>query len=410
MIEADQGTNAAGYYILAECGVGSNGSGDVRTALEAARDASDWDTAVTLTPRISSTVLSVLRERARMRGGLLLDSTELFHDHLNGQIPGKRMFLDYCHLTSEGIRVTMAAAASILLDLFGATNATWKQVLPQAPKPTAEVESEAYFLAAVHNAHWWQNSATVEYYIAESLKFSKHLIPVMTAYIEQQAQRVPHMLSKAAEIIFDAGSVQIQQYLFGREHERLDPLICSAIVQGLRHIGVTPLPRLDRLWCEKHSPKNGPLNLLEYYYLSAARQPHEVEWVLPGFQSGDRDYYKAFSPVSRFCFVGEAQHPIVLDITWRIPHATRNGESVQVRINQHPVGFLLGGTTWTRHEITVPESLVRDGLNQVVLEWPSPAFPGSAAIQAASETIAFGATPDLYCSFGDVHAFTARFQ
>ena len=410
MIDADQGTSAAGYYILAECGVGSDGSGDVRTALEAARDASNWDTAVSLTPRISSTVLSVLRERSRMRGGLVVDSADLFRDHLNGEIPGRRMFLDYCHPTSEGIRVTMAAVASILLDVFGAKTATWREILPQAPQPTADVESEAYFLAAIHNAHWWQDSATVEHYIAESLRFSTHLVPLMTAFVEQQARRIPHMLSRSAETIFESGSVQIQQYLFGREHECLDPLICAVIVKGLRRIGVEPVPRLDRLWREEHSPENGPLDLLEYYYLSATRQPHEVEWVVPGSQSRDRDYYKAFSPVSRFCFVGKAHHSVVLDITWRVPHAAKIEESVQVRVNEHPLGVLLGGTTWTRHEIIVPESLVCDCLNEVVLEWPSPAFPGNAAIQAASEAAAVGATPDLYCSFGDLHALTVRSQ
>lgn len=408
MIDADQGTSAAGYYILAECGAGADDPGAVRTALAAARDASVWDTAVPITPRISSTVLSVLRERSGTRGGLVVDSAQVFGDHLDGEIPGRRMFLDYCHLTSEGIRVTMAAVASALLGVFGAKTATWREILPQAPQPTAKVESEAYFLAAVHNAHWWQDSATVEHCVAESLRFSRHLVPIMTAFVEQQARRIPHMLSQSAMTVVGLGSVQIQRYLFDREHERLDPLTCTAITEGMRGAGVTPVPDLSGLWRAEHSPERGPLDLLEYYYLSAMGQPHDVEWVMPGFQARDRDYYKAFSPVSRFCFVGEAHHRVVLDITWRVPHAAKVEESVQVRINEHHIGVLLGGAAWSRHEINVPENLVRDGLNEILLEWPSPAFPGSAAIQAASEAAASGATPDLYCSFGDVHALTAR--
>lgn len=408
MIDDDQGTSAAGYYILAECGVGPDGSGDIRTALEYARDASNWDTAVSVTPRASSTVLSVLRERSRLRGGLLVDCADLFRDHLNGEIPGRRMFIDYCHLSSEGIRVTMAAVASVLLDAFGAKAATWREILPRAPRPLADVESEAYFLAAVHNSHWWQTSATVDYYVTESLRFSTHLVPIMTAFVEQQARRVPHMLSRSAETVFKSGSLQIQQYLLGREHQCLDPLICAAIVKALRGISAKPVPRLDRLWSKEHSPEKGPLDLLSHYYLSAARQPHELEWVLPGSQSRDRNYYKAFSPVSRFCFIGAERQPVVLDITWRVPHAAKIEESVQVRVNDHPIGVLLGGTTWSRHEITIPESLVRDGLNELLLEWPSPAFPGTAGIQAVSEAIASGAMADLYCSFGDVHALIAR--
>lgn len=408
MIEADQGTSPAGYYILAECGVGSHGSGDVRTALEGARDAASWDRVVNITPRASSTVLRVLRDRSRQRGDLLVDSVDLFRDHLNGEIPGTRMFIDYCHLTSEGIRVTMAAAASVLLGVFGAKTATWREILPQVPRPSAATESEAYFLAAVHNSHWFQDSVTAEHYVTESLRFSTHLVPVMTAFVEQQARRIPHMLSLSADTIFELGSLPIQQYLLSGEHQCLDPLICTAIVKGLRGIGVEPVPRLDRLWRTEHAPGNGPIDLLEYYYLSAARQPHELEWKRPVSQLRDRDYYKAYSPVSKFCFIGEAHNPVALDITWRVPHAARNEESVQVHVNDHPIGILVGGTRWSHHEITVPEGLVCDGLNEVLLEWPSPAFPGDAGIQAVSEAIALGATPDPYCSFGDVHALVAR--
>lgn len=407
MIDVDQGTSAASYYILAECGADSDGSEDVRTALEAARDASaNWDMTVPLTPRISSTVRTVLRERAQARGDLFVDSADLFRNYLHGEIPGRRMFLDYCHLTSEGIRVTMAAVASALFEVFGLKAPTWREVLPAAPTPSADVESEAYFMAAIHNAHCWQGSAIVEHCITQSLKFSTHLVPIMTAFVEQQSRRIPLKLSRAAETIFESGSEQIQRYLFRREHSCLDPTICAAIIKGLRGIDVEPVPCLERLWRQEHKSEDGPLNLLEYYYLSAARQPYEAGWVLPGFQSQYRDYYKAFSPVSKFCFIGEAHHTVILHATWRIPHLAKIEESVQLRLNGHPIGALLGGTSWSCHEITLPESIICDGLNEIVFEWPIPDFPGRAAILAASDALASTATPDMYCSFGDVCALT----
>ena len=408
MIDTDQGTSAAGYAILARCGVGADGTGDVRTALAAARDASCWDTAVPLTPRTSATVLDVLRTSSSARGDLLVDSAALLHDHLDGAIPDRRMFLDYCHPTSEGIRVTMAATAAVLLDVFGSGAATWRQLVPQAPRASAETEAEAHFLAAVHNAHWWQDGGIVEHHIAESLRYSDHLAPLMAAFVEQQAGRTPPMLSRVADTINDAGSEQVQRYLFRHDHQRLDPLISAAIVNGLSGPGRRPELPLDRLWREEHSPELGPVDLLDYYYLSAARQPHESEWARQESRSRDRDYFKAFSPISRFCFVGDADRPVVLDLTWRIPHAKPAENDVLVRIGEHPVGHLRGGTAWSRHEITVPADLVRDGKNDVVLEWPVPAFPADEAVRVAAEAAMAGATPDLYCSFGDVHTFTVR--
>jgi hypothetical protein len=297
----------------------------------------------------------------------------------------------------------MAAAGAALLDILRAGTADWRDLLPAAPEPAAVVESEAYFLAAVHSAHWWQDRAAVEYCIAESLRYSTHLVPLMTAFVEQQARRVPPMLSRSAETVLESGSVQIQQYLFGREHQCLDPLICAAIVTGLRDIGVEPPFRLDNLWRTEHGPQHGPVDLLDYYYLSAARQPHEVEWVRFDSVARDRDYFTAYSPVSRFALIADERVPVVLDITWRIPCAAGTEEVVAVRINDQPIGALADGTGWTRHEITVPDGVLRDGVNEIALEWPTPAFPGEVAMQPAAS----GAIPELYCSYGDVHTFSA---
>ena len=170
--------------------------------------------------------------------------------------------------------------------------------------------------------------------------------------------------------------MQIQQYLFGREHQCLDPLLCNTIVEGLRGIGAGPAFRLDDLWREEHGPERGPVDLLDYYYLSAARQPHEAEWVRLDSVSRDRDYYKAFSPASRFCVVGDARHSVVLDITWRIPHPAKAEDGVVIRVNENQVGVMMGGTAWSRNEFTVPEGVVRDGLNEIVLEWPASRLPG----------------------------------
>jgi hypothetical protein len=172
----------------------------------------------------------------------------------------------------------------------------------------------------------------------------------------------------------------------------------AAIVTGLRGIGVEPPFRLDDLWRTEHGPRHGPVDLLDYYYLSAARQSHEVEWVRFDSLTRDRDYFTAYSPVSRFALIADERLPVVLDITWRIPHAAGTEETVAMRINGQPIGALAGGPGWTRHEIAVPDGVLRDGVNEIALEWPTPTFRGEGA--------AFAAIPELYCSYGDVHTFS----
>ena len=406
MMEADQGTGVAGPYLLAECRQAAGDLEGARSALEAARDASVWDTTVLYAPRSSAVVLNALRERSRAHGDLLVDCPDLFREHLDGGIPGRRMFLDYCHLTSEAIRVTMAAAAAALLGALKEDPADWRELLPLAAEPSARVESEARFLAAVHNAHWWQGGELVEDGVRESVGRSAHIVPVMAAFLDQQARRTPPVMCRSAEALLAAGSPQIEQYLLGGDHQSLDPLIAGAISRSLRAVGEGA--GVERLWVEQHGVRRRLTDLLDYYYLAAARQPHEVEWVRPGVPPRDRDYYKAFSPSSVFCFVGEAGQPVTLDLTWRTPHPPPTTAEVRIRVNGRPVGGMPVAAGWERYEIALSGESVCDGLNEVVLDWPVPDFPGSAAVEALSDAVIAGRAPDLYCSFGDVHMFTAR--
>jgi hypothetical protein len=407
MIELDHGTSAAGYYLLADC---ARATGDLEvagSALESARDAHIWDPAIIYAPRSGSPVLEALRKQAGKHGNTLVDSPELFKDYLDGEIPGRRLFIDYCHLTSEGIRVTMAAAASAFLRSLKEGEIAWRDLLVDAPEPSAKTESETYFLAAVHNAHWWQGRDQVEYYVAQSFQRSQHITPVMAAFLELQTRRAPLVMCSAAEQILKSGSPQIQHYLFGYNRQCLDPLLTDAIAKSLKGIDAGVRRRVDRLRIEEHAVGSRQTDLLAYYYNSSTRQPHEVEWVKPGIASHYRNYYKAFSPRSRFIFVGEYGRPAQLDITWRIPYPARVEETVSIYVNDEHIGDMVGGAEWGRYEIPLPGNLVRDGLNEIALQWPSPNFPGIEAIEKISDDVLAGEMPDPYYSFGDVHAFTA---
>lgn len=401
MLDLDHGTSAAGYYVLAECGRGAGDPEATRAALESARDACAWDTAITHVPRSTATIRDALRARA----GDIVDSPELFRDHLGGRVPDRRLFVDYCHLSSEGIRVTMAAAAAKLLRTLKKRDVAWRDLLARAPAPAAEVESEAHFLAAIHSAHWWQSYERVERGIARAVRLSRHIVPMMTAFLDIQARRTPAMMCRSAEEISKSGSPQIQKYLFGYNWQQLDALLTAAIVNSLEDDDLRG--RIDRLRTAEHSAGRHEVDLLEYYYNSSAHQPYEVEWAKPGLAPPDRDYYKAFSRRSKFVFVGERGRPVRLDLTCRVPHPSRPEETVEVWLNDERASHLTCDADWGTHEITLPEGLVRDGLNQLTISWPLPCFPAEEALEKMADDLLAGEVPDPYCSFGDIHTFTA---
>jgi hypothetical protein len=122
MVQLDAGTNSVPLRILAQS---SRADGDVsaeRRSLELARDAEGWNPTYAYSPRVTSVIQKVLREAASVGGNVVVDVPEILNRHLNGALPNRRVFLDYAHLTAEGINVTMAAVASkVIASLTGKT-------------------------------------------------------------------------------------------------------------------------------------------------------------------------------------------------------------------------------------------------------------------------------------------------
>lgn len=410
MINIDQGTTAAGFYLLAKS---SQALGDVdlaRRSLESARDACIWDSSILYAPRSYSLTQKALRDNAKSFGNLCVDLPALFKEYLDGGIPDRRVFIDYCHLTAEGIQITMAAAASALIRPLIGTDVPWRELLAQAPAPSREVESEAHFLAAVHNAHWWQGLDLVQYYSSQAVHHSQHIVPVLEAYLDFQTRRTPLLMCKSAEKIVELGSSQIQHYLFRYNNQQLDDLLLGTIVRALMTVESDVQHQLDQLRIQEHSVAASETDLLDYYYNSSAHQPHEVGWVTPLLSTIvalERHYYRAFSEESRFVFIGQSGCPVALDLVCRIPFPEHPDEEITISMNGENVARLAGSREWSRYGVTVPEKVVKDGFNEITIKWPMPEFPGEEALEKAANDILRGKALDFCCPFGEIHAFSA---
>ena len=194
MVEIDGGVCAAGFYILAECSRQRRESKALRHYLELARDAVIWDSSRLTVPRSLALVQEILRNEAGNHKTQIVDLPKLFEEHLQGGIPGRQLFLDYCHLTSEGIQIAMSAVASCALQLLKEMRVPWNALAGECILPIGEIEAEASFLAAIHNAHWSQPYEPIHYHCLRSLHLSPHIGPLMINYIELQTQRTAPLL------------------------------------------------------------------------------------------------------------------------------------------------------------------------------------------------------------------------
>lgn len=182
----DGGANPTSWRLLASARAGV---GDERAATAAARaeiDAAAYPALAFLgAPQATTLAQDLVRQAANRHGFACVDLPAVFAAHTGSPLPGRRLFLDYCHLTAEGIEVAMAAVACEALRLAGmeagaaepesqsrrsgagtvgsstagaaaaAGELGWRELLRRLPplRVPAPVEAVARLGAAVHGAH-----------------------------------------------------------------------------------------------------------------------------------------------------------------------------------------------------------------------------------------------------------------
>jgi len=271
------------------------------------------------------------------------------------------------------------------------------------------VEAEASFLAAIHNAHWFQRDDVVLHHCRRALSFSPHIAELMLAYIELQTRNhTPMLMGEADERIHALSSPLIHHYLFRSNGKLLDRVLLGAMVEALAEVQIEAGALLDRFRREEHSVTRAPVNLIDYYYCASAKQPREVAWVIEQkLEKQYPQYYKAYETESRFIFVGEAGCLLQLSLACRLPQSARGEDTISLMVNGCFQGEMEIGRNWTTWDIAVNGAVLCDGLNEVVVRWPMPVFEGSAALERSVLNICENKFPDLFPIFGEIHSFTA---
>jgi hypothetical protein len=407
MVELDKGVCVTGLYILAECKRRSGDQDSARRCLEMARDALIWDPSRMVSPRAYLIEQETLRNEVSKYGNGLVDLPRLFKEYLAGELPDRKLFLDYCHLTSQAIRIAMAATASRLIKMLKGVDIPWSALADEMVGPEREVEGEAAFLAAIHNAHWWQTDELVQYYCLQAVEAAPKIIQVMANFIDSQTRNAPMLMCRSAEQIAAVGSPLIQQYLLRHNRQYLDPYLLDAVVDSLKRLQIDVRDHLDRLRLEEHSVTRRDVDLLDLYYCFASKQPQELRWVLNDRVRTelDVDYFKAYGVESRFIFVSEANCHARLSLTCRLPSKTEG--IVSIEVSGKRIAEIAVTRSWKTWDITVVGELVREGINEIVIRWPNAEFSSEKALEEVAQDILQGAYPSLFPVFGEIHRFVA---
>lgn len=424
MIELDGGTCSTSHRLRAEALVALGRTGEARQCCLAEVDSGNWVPGMGV-PGAGRVVREILRRGAQKHGLMCVDLPKVFAGR-NPDLPGRALFLDYCHLTPDGMRVAMAAVAAAVVrqsDVSGRAEREWRARAVGLPDPRVSParDATAKLMAALYTLQWDRRidgeSPLPGFWLDAALDAWDGIRETMLQYVATRvAPPMAEGLSVAERRLFgasnrlDDGTHQLAGE--GRRLRRtwLNAAAIDAICGALDRAGDQRRRRLvTSALLDYHAACGNQVNLVEPFYHWMA------DATSPGYQSDRTSYsapglYRAFSPVSHFALVSDASRPLTLDMTVRLPRIERPraDEEVAIEVNGGRAATLPAGSRWTQTSIGVPRERLKAGINKVSIRWPRVPPEGDAATKAILGRLERGIPTDLHPVFGEVASLHVR--
>ncbi len=445
MIDLDGGSAPTPHRLLARAALAR---GDLDVAAEAARaevDAERYPLLCQLgAPRAGTVARELLAEAARRHGFGTVDLRRVLAagasalaadtgdsagrsdagrgagdaEPPDAALPGRRWFLDYCHLTREGVRRASAAIAADLLAAAGA-EAAGIDIGPAAlaavdPALPPEAEATALLGAALHSAHRLAGPGKVrvlEAWCRDALAAAPEAAAQMVRLAAVRAAPCPAILTAEQRDELAA------PYPLGLQHgwrwDHLDADLLLAMRRALAAAGrdadaaeidrrlVEGLAIAGPRWTELTSPP----------WLWEPLERFFPEAIAPAGLPG-RATLRAPWPETGFALVVGGGADLELEATVRLPAiegapGERRGE-VKLLLDGEPIGSFSAGEAWTRHRLHPPAGRLTAGLHRLAIAWPPLPPWGDAARAAILRRLQEGIEADLHPVFGETASLRVR--
>ena len=397
LIELDHGTTAAGPNILAEISRRRGDREAARNFLQMSVDASAcWP--FHLSPRCFSVTQQTLREEAAAHGVHLVDLPREFTRIQGGRPAGRELFLDYCHLSLQGITVSMALTAETLLPLLNYPNKSSEELAEVDMKVGAKLNSEAHFLAAVHNANWGQGSEIVKYHVRKALEWDRGVARMMQLFLDFHIRRVPTSLCRSFDQFCELKSIAAINLLHNHmaNQQFLNTTLITALADGLEEAGIPTRVPLESVLAKEHAIDDRVVNLVHKLYSTRSFSQPVVDH--------RPEFYKATARITTFPLVCKKPQLLHFALTVKTPDASPD-QTISLRLNDAPLVDLPATDHWTTTTFTAPANMLRSGLNEVEIRWPMAAWSHDQRREYVADRFESGEPVEVTPVFGLIHAF-----
>jgi hypothetical protein len=425
MVELDGGTNPTPFRLLARALAAQERTEEARDACISEVDSQPYALLGFLgAPQATTVAREILEHAARRHGFATVDLRPIFAEHGGSPLPGRRFFLDYCHLTVEGMQVAMAGVAAEVLHSTGMAAGSWRDLLARLPAPAVSPEADAVAKlgAALHNSHRLLpvgpsiKLPLLEHWCQAALDASPGAVEALLDIAAARATPGPAVLSAAFARNFASAYRLLLQH--GWRWDFLDADLLQAIQNVLTRASHPGGEEIDRLLLAGYGllAEGADLSRPPFLAEPLARFFPEAMTAPGAASTGDiagRAVYRSPWPESAFCLICDATRDVDLTLTARLPlppgmagAEPRRGE-VTLRVNGRLSGKIDLAERFSRHTLRIGRDVLRSGLNRVTLRWPPPPPWGEEALAAARRRLEAGIEADLHPVFGEVFSLLA---
>jgi hypothetical protein len=367
-------SNPLGYELLGHYYATGRQYAAARDCFESSRDTVLFTGGVTK-PRCYKVIREQILAEAPRLGIKIIDLPAVFASAFPDKIPDKSLFLDYCHLTVEGIKLAMRHTAAAIIGLATGKPIDAESIHASALYPDRHVQAVAHFGAAIHNAHNGQPQAILQYHCNRSVGFSNRIKDTMLRFIDFSSRHASTFFCKSfEEIISDGEMRQYEGGLLSLVHPRgrklMDVELVDAIVKALDTVHIQQADIIDRLRIKEHGVGPERVNLLDSFYSAS-----DYNEFLSVPKSAFLQYRTLTAP---FHFVAGKDHETLsFSITCRTPEREEKDQYIKIYLNDEGecITALPMCNNWNTHHFMITERLLKAGVNRLVIKWPYTAAP-----------------------------------
>ena len=401
MLDLDDGVSPTPYRLLAQARAGQGDWPAARAAAEAEVVSGHYPTMCFLgAPQASSAEQRLLRHAAQIFGFATVDLPRLFAGDGADALPGRRLFMDYCHLTVEGVHQAAAGMAAAALEaLRHGTTPDVAALIRDLPRPVISPEhlAVAELGAAIHTAHrladFLRKDELVRHWLERALDTSPGIAQTFLEVVAARSVDLPALFTAAQQS--NLASPYTLQLQHGWRYDHIDACLVQAIIDVLARRDPELAKRATRSLLER-APSSA--DLVEQRTLWEPLMQAYPD-LLPTRDRHGCAFLRAAWPRVSFAWIASGETDLILDITARLPQRVQGRAEVFVN-GQHAGGLALT-TRWSRSVFPIPAPLLRSGLNRITFQFPPP-DPRDDVWSAVAGRLAQGLEADLFPVFGEL--------